>query len=154
MLRRQLSEASKKQRRDKMAFKKRGRLSELPEELINEIYRFVFVPDGTVSPLLSANKALREMLMPCINLHFKPWITAAKAACFDAVRERRKLQAVEAAIIEEALTSGFDPAPDGQTPIMATMAIAVQEARAQETEAENELKTKLKIKYEWWQPRL
>ena len=86
MRRRQLSEASKKQRRDKMAFKKRGCLAELPEDIVRIIYTHVFVADGSVPGMISVNKAYRKMFM----LGFKAlreWIMEAKEACFDVMRD-------------------------------------------------------------------
>ena len=149
MLRRQLSEASKKQRRDKMAFKKRGRLAEMPEDILTSIYTHVFLADGSVPGMLSVNKAFRWQFMPMelINVHLKPEIIAAKALCFDLIRETRKIRAVNHKLIEDELleTPEF-------TPNMSVMDGAVEDAESDEAEALLQLKKLMDTKWVWWEP--
>ena len=149
MLRRQLSEASKKQRRDKMAFKKRGRLAEMPADILTSIYTHAFVADGSVPGMLSGNKALRRQFMPMelINVHLKPRIIAAKALCFDVIRETRKIRAVNHKLIEDELRE----APEF-TPNMSVMDGAVEDAESDEAEALVKLNALMDAKCVWWAP--
>ena len=149
MLRRQLSEASKKQRRDKMAFKKRGRLAEMPEDILMSIYTHVFVSDGSVPGMAWVNKALRRQFMPweSINVHLKPRIIAAKALCFDFILETRKIRAVNHKLIEDELLE----APEF-TPNMSVMDGAVEDAESDEAEALLQLKKLMDTKWVWWEP--
>lgn len=142
-----------KARRDTYVLKKKGRLCEMGRDVLNTIYSHVFVRNKTIPLFLSVDKALREMFFPPSYFNeMKRLVLVEKALHSDAVRETKKLKAAEAKIIEEALTSGIDPAPEGQTPNMATMADAVVEAEGDEKEAELKLERLLASNSVWWEP--
>ena len=68
-------------------------------------------------------------------------------------RERKEITQRDPKERTERENGIFDPAPEEQSPNIATMALALEEVRAEMKTAIEKLQIQLEIKWVWWEAR-